>query len=159
VRKLFSLALIGLLIWTQPLRAYDPEYFNEVVGRKAVSLGDGCQLIMYLLELEDKYPGFDSQMAFLKANQLVKKSISDKSQDAPLQRGELAYMLCKTLRLQGGLKAKFVGMNERFAMEELIYQRIMREGHALDLVTGQELVVIMTQAAQHMLSRIKRKEG
>ena len=156
MRKFLYLALVLIFALAPLVNAYDPEYFNQVVGRKAVSLGDGCQLIMHLLELEDKHPHFESQMEFLKANDVVKKSILDKPQDVPLQRGELAYMLCKTLKLKGGFKARLLGMNERFAMEELTHWEIMREGHKLDLVTGQELVIIMTQAAQHILSRMER---
>lgn len=63
-------------------------------------------------------------------------------------------MLCKALKLKGGIKARIFGLNEAFAMEELIHQGLMRQGHRHDLVTGQELVVIMTRAAEHMKMRL-----
>ena len=156
-RKIASFfLLVSILLISQVSQAYDPEYLNEVVGRKAVSLGDGCELIMYLLHLEDEYPTFEAQMDFLKKNHLAKGSSAAKPANTPLRRAELAYMLGKALRLKGGLKARLFGWNERFAMEELIHQGIMREGHGADLVTGQELVVITTRAAEHMAGRMKR---
>jgi len=147
--------ILSIFICPVEARAYDPQYLNEVVGRQAVSLGDGLEMIMILLKLEDKYPAFNEQMAFMKENDLIKDSLVIDAQDAPLRRGALAYMLCKTLKLKGGLKAHLLGLNERFAMDELIYQGVMRPGHKADLVSGQELVLIMTGAAQHMLARSK----
>lgn len=154
--KIVSLfLLVSILSISQAGQAYDPEYLNEVVGRKAASFGDGCELIMYLLRLEGEYPTFESQMDFLERNRLVRHSLGKKPANTPLRRDELAYMLGKTLRLKGGLKAQLLGWNRRFAMEELIHQGIMREGHGADFMTGQELVVIMTRAAEHMAGRMK----
>lgn len=129
---------------------FDAKYMEEVVGRNAVTVGDGYQLIMYLLGLEGKYSDLESQFEFLRENRIVKKSTLEKPANRLLRRGELAYMLVKALRLRGGLKAWALGMNERFAMEELLYRGIMRQGHGKDLVTGQELVLIMTRAAEHL---------
>jgi len=153
--KFFCCFMVSLLVLSAPLEAYDATYLNEVVGRKAVSLGDGIELIMIVLHLEEKHTTFDAQIGFMKAHDLIKPSLTEETSDALLQRGALAYMLCKTLKLKGGLKARLLGLSERFAMEELIYQGIMRQGHSKDLVTGQELVLIMTGAAQHMLSRTR----
>lgn len=149
-------SILSLMIQCSPCPAYDAQYLNETIGRKAVSLGDGCQFIMYLLNLENKYPSFEEQMQFLKNNQYAPPAILTKEENTPLSRGELAYMIAKTLHLKGGLKARLFGLNERFAMEELIHQDIMRAGHAQDLVTGQELVVLMTRSAEHLSEQMKR---
>lgn len=129
--------------------AYDPNYLNEVVGRKAVTLADGFELILILMQLEDRYPDFEAQKEFLLDENIIKPAWNDK--DELLRYGVLAYMLTKMLRLKGGLKARIFGTSERFAMEELLHQGILREGHKEDLITGQELVIIMTQSAQFLL--------
>ena len=133
--------------------AYDPKYLQEVVGQKAVSLADGYEMIVILMQLEEQYPNFESQKNFLLQENIIKPSWVEQEHDEPLRLGALAYMLTKMLSLKGGLKARLFGMSERFAMEELIHQGMMREGHKRDLVTGQELVVVMTQAAQFILEQ------
>jgi hypothetical protein len=155
-KKAFCIALSLILILAPLSEAYDPEYLNEVVGRKAVSLGDGFELIMYLMHLEETYSTFESQMEFLKKSRWIPESLAGKPADTLLRRGELAYLLGKALGLKGGLKARILGWNERFAMEELIHQEIMRAGHPDDFVTGQELVVIMTRAVSHLAGRFKK---
>jgi len=47
--------LLMSLIGLPTLQAYDAAYLNDVVGRKAVSLGDGVELIMILLKLEEEH--------------------------------------------------------------------------------------------------------
>jgi hypothetical protein len=132
---------------------YDPEYLNSVVGEKAVKFSDGVEMIMTLMQIEDQYPEFQSQRAFLQKTKIIPPGWESRKPDDVLRRGELAFMLAKMLRLKGGLKARLLGMNQRFAMEELIYEGIMREGHGRDLVTGQELVFVMTAAANFMTAR------
>jgi len=153
VARILALSFILILSIAGPAKAYDPDYLNEVVGRGAVSFGDGSELIMYLLQVEEDYVEFETQMDFLEKNGLIQKSMLNNTAGEPLRRGELAYMLCRALNLKGGLKARMLGLHKRFAMEELIYRGVMRQGHNLDLVTGQELVVVVTRAAQLLLDR------
>lgn len=157
LKKVFSLAILLFFTFCQAVQAYDPKYLEEVVGRKAVAFSDGAELIMVLLQLEDEYPDFASRMEFFQENRFIKKEWGEKGPEAPLRRGELAYILVRMLKLKGGLKARFLGLNQRLAIEELIHQEIMRAGHGADLVTGKELVRIMTRTAQHMISRKEPK--
>ncbi|MFH1800083.1 MAG: hypothetical protein ABH891_04455 [Candidatus Omnitrophota bacterium] len=132
---------------------YDPEYLNSVVGEKAVKFSDGFEMIMTLMQIEDQYPDFPSQREFLQKTKIIPPEWESRKPGDALRRGELAYMLVKMLRLKGGLKARLLRMNQRFAMEELIYEGIMRAGHGRDLVTGQELVFVMTATANFMADR------
>ena len=153
-KTIFGILFFALTLFlSSPSRAYDPDYLTDVVGKTAVQVSDGYELIMILMQIEDRYPDFASRQEFLRKTNLIKEKWSLRSQTDPLRRGELSYMLVKMLRLNGGLKARLLGMNERFALEELISQGIMREGHPLDLVTGQELVLVMTRAAEFMRAR------
>jgi len=133
--------------------ALDTERLTNLIGQKAVAISDGFEFLMTLMQIEELYPGFDSQKNFLiKAGIIPSDQNSQAAQD-PLTRGKLAYALVKTLRLKGGLKARLLGMNERFAMEELLHQNIMRPGHRQDFMTGDELVVVMTNALNFMAMR------
>ena len=152
-RSLVGWLMVLLLCPSLSVLGIDAKYLEEVVGRQAVTVGDGYELIMYLLDLEGKYGDAEAQIVFLRENQIAKPSTLEKPPNGLLRRGELAYMLVKALKFRGGLKAAILGMNERFAMEELIYRGIMRKGHGKDLVTGQELVLVMTRAAEHLAQR------
>ena len=152
VRQFLGAGLaVMLLIMPQETHAYDPQYLQEVVGRQAISFGDTLKTVMILVRLDEKLPDFVSQKKFLNERGLLPKGLLEKPATAVIRRGELAYVLFKVLKLKGGIKARLFGTYERFAMEELIYQGIMRPGHRRDLVTGQELLVMMDAAGQYML--------
>ena len=156
--RLVSVLLI-LLMFSYPKEGlvFDPQYLSEVVGRQAVSFGDTLKTVMILVRLDEKLPDFVSQKKFLHEQGMLPESLTKKPATELVHRGELAYILFKILRLKGGVKARLFGVNERFAMEELIYQGLMRPGHKLDLVTGQELVLTMNASGQYMM-RVRKKQ-
>lgn len=151
--KLGIILLLALSSYTPSTFSYDIDYFNTVIGEKAVKFADGLETIATLLQIEQQYPDFIAQRKFLEKTGILSPKWKSRSPDDILRRGELAYMLVKMLRLKGGLKARILGMNQRFAMEELIYEGIMREGHQRDLITGQELVYVATSVAEFMAAR------
>lgn len=150
-----SLFFIGVFAFLPavPLRAFETQSLTQLAGRQAVTFADGVELILVLMQIEKKYPDFDSRKEFLTKTGILPAKWNAYGASDPLRRGELAYMVVKMLRLEGGLKAHLFGMNRRFAMEELIHEGIMREGHGQDLMTGTELVQVMTQALDFMLRR------
>ena len=74
----------------------------------------------------------------------------------PLRKGLAAYMFCKALGIKGGLAARVFGMNERYAMKELIFEEMMYPGDARDIVRGKELIVMVTRSAEYLA---QGKEG
>lgn len=157
--KRWGLALLFLtLIFqsAQPVQALDSEALTQIVGSKAVSFADGVEMIFTLMQIEKRYPDFEARKEFLIKTKIMPPKWKERQASSLLYRGDFAYMVAKMLRLKGGLKARLMGMNKRFAMEELIHEGIMREGHGKDLMTGIELVEVMTQSADFMLRREKK---
>lgn len=150
---IFSLFLCLFFVGDFHATAFDSERLTQIVGRNAVTLSDAFELLLTLMQIEELYPGFESRQTFLHKTAIIPSDWLSKKPEDPITQGELAYALVKTLRLKGGLKARLLGMNQRFALEELIYQEVMRPGNSQDFITGEELVVIMTRALDLMANR------
>lgn len=143
-----------------PLRKIAPErkFFAELIHQKVTFYREGCESIVVLAGLEKKYPDFLSQNKFLIREGIIPRKLASRlGEDTPLRKGLLAYMLCRTLGIKGGLKARILGLKPRFALEELAFKGIMSEGNVRELVSGKELVVALTQAASYKLESAKPK--
>jgi hypothetical protein len=101
--------------------------------------------------MENDVPEFSSQVASLKQRNIIPSKITaELSPNQPLSKGLAAYMFCQALNIKGGLLLRLFGMNQRYALKELVFQRIMSPGRVKDTVSGKELIVIFTRAIEYM---------
>jgi len=68
----------------------------------------------------------------------------------PLRKGQVAYMLCKALDMKGGLWLRLLGLSQRYALRELVYERVMVPGNVQDFMSGKELISTLNQAADYL---------
>jgi hypothetical protein len=126
-------------------------YFKELLSRKVALNSDVCKVITILLGMENDVPEFSSQVASLKQRNIIPSKITaELSPNQPLSKGLAAYMFCQALNIKGGLLLRLFGMNQRYALKELVFQRIMSPGRVKDTVSGKELIVIFTRAIEYM---------
>ena len=134
-----------------PFDPIDIVYFAKLMPKKVVFRYDACKALVVLVGVEDEYIDLNSQVAFLKKrNLLPKKHQSEFDPMQPLRRGLVAYMFCEALDIKGGLILRIFGMSQRYALKELAFQGIMSSGNVNDIVSGEELVLVFTQAVQYM---------
>ena len=137
-----------------PIDPIDIVYFAELIQKKVTFRYDACKALVVLMGVEDQYIGLDSQITFLKEkNLLPKKFESEFDPTQPLRKGLAAYMFCKALEIKGGLSLRIFGMSERYALRELAYQGIMPSGNVQDIVSGEELVSVLMQAANYLAQK------
>jgi hypothetical protein len=67
-------------------------------------------------------------------------------------------MFCKALKIKGGILLTLFGVNQRYALKELVHQRVMSSGNVKDVVSGEELVLILTRAGIYMAKKQKIKQ-
>jgi len=129
-------------------------YFSELLTKEVADLSDAYKALVILMGAGDRFRDIDSQFDFLKGEEIIPKSISKESDhDVPLRKGAAAYMFAKTMDIKGGITMRIFGLSERYAFKELVYQEIMYPGNVHDVMSGPELILTLTQAADHMARR------
>jgi hypothetical protein len=107
---------------------------------------EACSMVLLLIDGEDRYQGFDDRLIALDA-----KGVADASWDIeaeePVSKGTLAYMLCRTLGLKGGVILRLLP-SRRYAYREAVYKGLMAKGSAGEPLTGPEAVGIIGRAAR-----------
>ena len=134
-------------------------YFASLMGKRIAYRYDAIMGILIVLGVQEDYLDLDSQVAFLQREGLLppryRKSFDPMQ---PLRRGLVAYMFQQALDIRGGIALHLFGPSERYAMKELGFQGIMSPGLTSDLVSGGELVQIITQAANYQAARLAKQQ-
>ena len=61
-------------------------------------------------------------------------------------KGTLAYMLCKTLGIRGGVTTTIFGMSRRYAFRECVYLGLLSGRTDMEYVMGRELIDALADA-------------
>ena len=129
-------------------------YFNKLLSKKNATLFDAYTMLVILLGREDRYSDFETKQEFLRQNHILPKLKKlSKNPHQPLEKGVAAYMFCRVLKIKGGLWLRLFGITQRYALRELVFQNIMFPGNTRNIVSGKELVFIVTQAAIYLTER------
>lgn len=129
-------------------------YFNKLLSKKNATLFDAYTMLVILLGSEDRYLDFKAKQAFLRQQDILPQAMRPtENPHQSLEKGVAAYMFCRALKIKGGLWLRLFGITERYALRELIFQNIMFPGNTRDMVSGKELVFIVTQAANYLVER------
>ena len=133
-------------------------YIKELFLKKTAYRYDLYKVIVIILGVESKYTDTDSQIEFLKTNKIIDESLPINFKlDMPLQKGFTAYLFCRVLDLRGGILARIIGLNERRAIKELGFQGVISDGNVSDYISGKELIIILTQAANFIAQTENKK--
>lgn len=110
---------------------------------------DAAKAIIILMGVDEEYLDLNAQAAYLKDAGFLPNRLRDSFDPMqPLRRGLAAYMFQHALKIRGGIAWHLFGPTQRYALKELVHRGIMADGHAQDLISGEELVQIMSQVAQ-----------
>ncbi|MFC1708496.1 hypothetical protein ACFL2J_00350 [Candidatus Omnitrophota bacterium] len=135
----------------QPSQAVDYDYFQHLLTKRVTLFSDGCKTLTILMGIGSQYPDFDSQLRFFQENSIIPKKLkSGQLPDQPLRKGLTAYMFCRALKIKGGLWMHLFGVSQRYALKELVYMSMMLPGYTRDIVTGKELILLLTQVAEYI---------
>lgn len=145
---------------TQPPSAPVPQPLQPVyvvmLAQKRIAFGyDAAKSIVILLGIDEECIDLDSQMRYLQEQKLLPPRLQQSFDPMqPLRKGVAAYLFARALKLDGGLVLHLFGPSERYAVKELVFQSMMSQGHVNDLVSGAELVQLMSQAATYLAKRV-----
>jgi len=143
-----------------PLDPIDLVYFAELMMKRIAYRYDACKALVILMGVENQFIDLGSQIAFLRKENILPKSFETEFDPTkPLRKGLTAYMFNKALDIKGGLILSLFGINERYSLKELVYQGMMASGNVKDIVSGEELISILTQAGNFKANKDKPKGG
>jgi len=129
-------------------------YFEALLPRKVTYISDAFKILVILLGVENKYADFESQKDFLIERQVVPQKIQIQNDPYfPLRKGTLSFMICRTLGIKGGLHLRVFPKSERYSLKELEYLGIVKNGYVNDLVSGEELIKILTRSADYLAGK------
>ncbi|MBS3821546.1 MAG: hypothetical protein KGY81_07275 [Phycisphaerae bacterium] len=69
--------------------------------------------------------------------------------DQAVTRGTVAQVICRILRIEGGLTMRLIGAHPRYATRELVYREIMAPGTAQQAMSGIAFVGVIGKARDH----------
>ncbi len=118
-------------------------FLSGLYNKKVSSIGDACRSISIVLGTEEQFV----QENFLPSYIIIKEKSDYQN---PLRKGQVAYMLCKALNIKGGLWLRLLGLKQRYALRELVYEGIMFPGNIHDFMSGRELMITLTQTADYL---------
>ncbi|MFH0826542.1 MAG: hypothetical protein V1923_01440 [Candidatus Omnitrophota bacterium] len=139
----------------------DLAFFQEVISKQYVVRSDTIRPLLILLGEDELFSQEKAaQLRFLQEKKILPAKVAQNfSPEEPLRKGLTAYMFCKALRMKGGIGARIFGMNERRALNELVFTGIMTEGNQDDLLSGSEFIIIFTQAADYLAQKNEAAKG
>ena len=135
-----------------------PLYFAMLAQQRVVFRYDMAKAITILMGVDEERIDLNSQVAYLQQQGFLPKQKArafDPMQ--PLRKGEAAYVFLRALGMRGGVALHVLGPTERYALKELAFRGFMAPGHVRDLISGDEFVQLMTQAAQYQTLREAKK--
>ena len=107
---------------------------------------EACSMVLLMIDGEDRYQSFNDRLIALDAKGVAQASW-DIDADEPVTKGTLAYMLCRTLGLKGGIMLNLVPCR-RYAYREVVYHGLMEKGSEWEPLTGPEAIGIIGRAAR-----------
>ena len=129
-------------------------YLQSLLTQEVTTRYDLFRVVIILFGVEDQYRQTTDQIALLKEkNFLPTHPARDYLLNAPLTKGFAAEVFCRALNIRGGLWMRLLGINERRALKELVFENIASGGNVLDKVSGRELVEMFIQAANYLAQR------
>jgi len=118
----------------------------ELSGQTWCSNDLACSMVLLLAQGEDRYVNFEQRLAGLEVKGLARADWRLQAEE-PVTKGTLAYMLCRTLDIKGGVLMHLLP-SRRYAYREAIYYELMERGSEYEPLTGPEAVGVLGRAAR-----------
>lgn len=131
----------------------DIEFQSYLASAPLVTVDEAFRAILILADGEDTSKTFEERREKLESRGIARPGWKLQP-DAIIDRGTLAYMVCKICKIYGGVDMLIFGNlgvgDRRYAMRELIYEKIMDEGSAYWYVRGDEISSVLAKADEFM---------
>lgn len=135
MKKPFGMAAAWTLALAAAAQAQTLEQQREIVAKKAITLGDACLFFHGInFEANQEITPKDAHDKLAKAG-IAPEDWKDRlGEDASL--GEVSYLICMTLKVEGGVTAQLFGLSPRLAYKECARAQLVRRAGPHARVSG-----------------------
>ena len=135
----------------EPVRA-GTSFVRTLLEKPTATFADACRVVVILHTRRQKPASFAEDALLLREAGILPMGWRA-TPDKPIDRGEVSYLLCKTLGIKGGLIMRAFGVSRRYAFRECTHLRLLPQGHQHQYLTGEELVALVGLVEEYMRRR------
>lgn len=139
---LASILLLPSGLLGQTLRQID--FLRNLPDKGIATFEDGCRGIAAVLKIPLPDPSFEKVAEELLARKIIRKEWTA-NPNTTLTWGRISYMVCRALKIRGGLTMTLIGPTERYAYRECIDKGLMPKGNKARFLTGADLMAVLHQ--------------
>jgi len=131
-----------------PAASTDAQFFGELAYKDVATAADTARALTILVsEGAENGADFAAAKAYLaKQGVLPDGWLSKVAAEEPTDKGRLASLVCRALKIKGGLWMRLFGPQPRLALRECAYLELMAQGCDYCHVSGGELVGVIDRA-------------
>jgi len=153
-----ALLIVPLVVWAATAGAADNSFFRVLASKPNATFEDGCKCAAMLAGIPTSGDITDVKARLAVRKIIPKKWLEEKPGSERLTKGVMAYMICTSLRIRGGLVMSLLGPTCRYAFRECVYLKLIARGNAAGLVSGGELLAVLGRAEKYKRLRAKEAE-
>ncbi len=129
------------------------DFLDDLAGRPKCTVAHACRGIAMLIAGKDIAGPFSARYQYLLDRDIVRPAWNLR-EDQWIDRGTLAYMLYKGLKIRGGVNMCLFaswGLGDRhYAYREMLYHQLIQSGVDYGYVSGPELLTALGKADRYM---------
>lgn len=127
-------------------------FVRTLLEKPTATFADVCRVVVIMHTRSQKPASFMDDAVLLREVGLLPLNWRATA-DKPIDRGEVSYLLCKTLDIKGGLIMRVFGVSRRYAFRECVHLRLLPQGHQHQYLTGEELVALVGLVEEYLRRR------
>jgi len=161
MKSLKTSLIVVLLLLAQGIRTglhADNAFFRVLAAKPNATMEDAVTAI-YMLKVEEspaEKMTFATMCDILRQRKLIKTKYA-KDPARLVNRGQMAYMICRAIGIKGGLTMRVFGVSERYGYRECVYLKLIPgDGTQADRISGSELLGILAQALEYQEGHQKK---
>lgn len=124
------------------------DFWHELAERPLASNDEAAQALLLFVDGTAPATSYEDRVNLLKEKGLY-PGYFDKPGDEAVQRGVVAYALCKVLKIRGGITMSITGVSERYAVRELVDMELFPTSSPGQTFSGTELVGVIGKAEDY----------
>jgi hypothetical protein len=117
-------------------------FWHELATHRLTSNDDAFHGILLDMDGHDKSANYADRVATLKSRGLLNASFNEPA-DTAIERGVLAVIVVKELKIRGGWAMHVFGDTERYSLRELVYLGIFPPSSSQQTFSGSEFVGVI----------------
>ena len=123
----------------------EADFFVNLTMKKLVTFEDGCRGLRTIQTGAYPTETFNKLLTEMKKDKTARKGWKA-TPDKPLTFGRCAYMLCRMLKIRGGITMIVFGTSERYGLRECVHLHLMPTGAGNHHLTGADFLAILSRA-------------